>query len=67
MIVKVEKCCQTCQHHSCGIGAVTANGTKWMWQDCAKGWGKPTPIGVLKNMCGLYILKKELNNEINAR
>lgn len=57
MTEKVEKNCQSCKHHSSGIGAVTANGTEWRWQDCTKGWGKPTPIGVLKNMCGLYMPK----------
>lgn len=56
-----EKNCQNCKFHSTGIGAVTANGTKWMWQDCTKGWGKPTPIGVLKNLCGLY-QPKEVKN-----
>jgi len=46
--------CQNCKHHSTGVGAVLSNGTKWMWQDCTKGWGKPTPIGVFKNICNSY-------------
>jgi hypothetical protein len=57
-----EKCCQTCKFHSTG-NALDFDGNPipkgnsgefWTWQDCTKGWGKPTPIGVLKNMCGLY-------------
>jgi hypothetical protein len=56
-----EKCCQTCKFHSTGNALdfdgnpiPKVNGEFWTWQDCTKGWGKPTPIGVLKNMCGLY-------------
>lgn len=57
------KNCQNCKFHSQGIGAVTANGTKWMWQECSKNWGKPTPIGVLKNLCGLYQPKGDTNGK----
>ena len=56
-----EKCCQTCKFYSTGYALdfdgkpiPKVSGDFWRWNDCTKGWGKPTPIGVLKNMCGLY-------------
>jgi hypothetical protein len=56
-----EKSCQTCKFHSSGYALdfdgkpiPKVNSEFWKWQECTKGWGKPTPIGVLKNMCGLY-------------
>ena len=53
------KSCDTCTHFSTGIGALAPDGkTPWNWKECAKGWGKPTPVGVLKNLCGTYMLKK---------
>ena len=60
-----EKNCQSCHHHSSGYALdhdgkpiPKVNGDFWKWYECAKGWGKPTPIGVLKNMCSLYMPKK---------
>ena len=55
-----KKTCQNCSFHTQGVGAMAPNGkTPWIWQECSKGWGKPTPVGVLKNLCGAYQPKKE--------
>ena len=59
------KACQNCNFHTEGVGAITDNGTIWKWQDCSKGWGKPSPVGVLKNLCGTYQPKKDLVSEIS--
>ena len=67
MTVKVERNCQSCHHHSSGPAldkdgspVTKGNGQYWIWQECAKSWGKPSPESVLKNMCSLYMPKKEM-------
>lgn len=59
MTENIEKNCQSCNHQSSGVAVVLDNGIEWKWEDCTKGWGKPPMIGVLKNMCGMYIPKKD--------
>jgi len=51
--------CFNCKNYSTGIGAVMKNGTIYMWEQCEKQWGKPTPVGVLKNICTLHNQRKE--------
>ena len=53
--------CQTCRHHSQGVAVILESGTNWCWQECTKSWGKPTPIGVIKNVCNLWVKKNESN------
>jgi len=63
-----EKNCQSCHHHSSGYALdhdgkpiPKFEGDFWTWQECAKDWGKPKLIGVLKNMCGMHMPKKNVN------
>jgi len=63
-----EKNCQSCHHHSSGYALdhdgkpiPKFEGDFWKWQECAKDWGKPKLIGVLKNMCGMHMPKKNVN------
>lgn len=55
---KEKPSCQSCNHHSSGIGATLKNGHVYEWQECKKSWGKTTPVGVFKNVCDLYMPKK---------
>jgi hypothetical protein len=48
------KNCQNCKHHSSGVAITLESGRTWGWQECAKNWGKPTPVGVIKNLCSLH-------------
>ena len=66
-----EKNCQSCHHHSSGYALdhdgkpiPKFEGDFWKWQECAKDWGKPKLIGVLKNMCGMYMPKKNVNKSL---
>lgn len=52
-----DKKCETCKFYTEGIAVINDNGTPWMWKDCTKSWGKPTPIGVIKNLCGAWAKK----------
>lgn len=54
-----KPCCQNCRHHSGGVAVTLDSGTTWNWQECTKSWGKPTPIGVIKNVCNLWVAKKQ--------
>lgn len=52
---KVKPNCQNCKFYQTGIGAVLKSGHIYYWEECSKGWGKPTPSGVFKNACQLWI------------
>ena len=55
---EMNKNCQNCKYHSQGIAVVLESGRTWSWQECSKQWGKPTPVGVIKNVCGLHTVKE---------
>jgi hypothetical protein len=56
---EVKKSCQNCKHHSSGVAIILESGRTWNWQECTKNWGKPTPVGVIKNVCQLHKEKEE--------
>jgi hypothetical protein len=53
--VKQKPQCNNCKFYSSGVAEVLPSGKTWIWEECQKSWGKPTPIGVLKNVCSLWV------------
>ena len=53
--VKQKPQCNNCKFYTSGVAEVLPSGRVWTWEECQKSWGKPTPIGVLKNVCSLWV------------